>query len=94
MEKRSQALQGSGVLGGALHRSSCAAGTGESRVDGGFVLFPKLQETVFILTLGAEEGRGGRPRLSKAAQVSADAPNPAASCAPLRRRPTSHPLRE
>ena len=60
MEKRSQALQGSGVLGGALHRSSCAAGTGESRVDGGFGLFPKLQETVFILTLGAEEGRGGR----------------------------------
>lgn len=44
----------------ALHRSSCAAGTGESRVDRGFGLFPKLQETVFILTLGAEEGRGGR----------------------------------
>lgn len=44
----------------ALHRSSCAPGAGESRTDGGFGLFSKLQETVFILTLGAEVGRGGR----------------------------------
>lgn len=42
----------------------------------------------------APPGWGGRPRLPKAAEVSADAPNPAASCALLGRRPTSHPLRE
>lgn len=58
LENPSQALRGSGFWEAAPHGSSCALGTGQSRADSGLGLFPKLQETVFILTLGAEAGRG------------------------------------
>lgn len=58
-EKPSQALQGSGLSEAAPHRSSCAPGTGESGTDGELGLFPKLQETVSILTLEADSGEWG-----------------------------------
>lgn len=58
-EKPSQALQSSGFSEAAPHRSSCAPGTGESGTDGGLGLFPKLQDTVSILTLEADAGEWG-----------------------------------
>lgn len=62
LEKPSRARQGSGISEAAPQGLSCAPETGESRTDGGLGLFPKLQRTVFTLTLEDEAREGGRRR--------------------------------
>lgn len=82
-KKPSQALQGSGLPEAAPQSFSCAPRTGESETDGGLGLFPKLQKTVFTLTLVPKAGRsGGEEAPSPTPAAPFPPPSPVLSAGP------------